>query len=249
MQNPWGFFDRELTKNTRDWKEVFDYGPQYGEVLVPRWPVGMPQFQQAVIRYYDECERISLDLLAAITENLFMPGDFLHHLFEPDHTSFVRINYYPECPDPESPEDVSTPATGHQGVNHHTDAGALTILLQDDQAGLEVYRKGRWHSVVPIAGALVVNIGDIIQVWSNDRYKAPLHRVRANTSNKRFSVPFFFNPKYSADYEPLPGAINEAGEAHYTTINWGEFRAARAAGDYADLGEEIQIGHYRLGDR
>lgn len=245
VQNPWGFFDQELTKNTRDWKEVFDYGPQYGDVLIPRWPDDMPSFKDEVLAYYSACESLAFRLLAAISENLAMPADFLNHLFEPEHTSFVRINYYPACPTPESPAGIATPAHGYQGINHHTDAGALTILLQDSQPGLEVLRQGEWHLIPPMENALVANIGDIVQVWSNDRYRAALHRVRANTEKERYSVPFFFNPAYSANYEPLPGAINEAGEAHYTSINWGQFRSARAAGDYADLGEEIQIEQFR----
>ncbi len=245
VQNPWGFFDHELTKNHLDWKEVFDYGPQYGDVLVPRWPEGMPGFRLSVMSYYRACEQIAFDLLGVICENLGTPADFLDHLFEPEHTSFVRLNYYPACPNPESPEGLATPSSGYQGVNHHTDSGVLTILLQDEQPGLEVLKDGAWHLVPPVPGALVVNVGDIVQVWSNDRYKAALHRVRANSENERYSVPFFLNPAYSASYEPLPGSVDASDMAHYRAINWGEFRAARVAGDYQDFGEEIQIEQYR----
>jgi isopenicillin N synthase-like dioxygenase len=243
-ENPWGFFDQELTKNTRDWKEVFDYGPQHGDVLKPQWP-DMPEFKESILDYFGACEGLAFKLLHAISANLSMPAHFLDHLFCPDHSSFVRINYYPSCPNPESPEGTETPSSGHMGVNHHTDAGAVTILLQDQQPGLEVFHDGEWHLVPPVEGALVINIGDIVQVWSNDRYFAALHRVRANSEAERFSVPFFFNPAYSANYEPLPGTVSCGDEAHYTTINWGKFRKLRVDGDYADLGSEIQISDYR----
>ena len=94
------------------------------------------------------------------------------------------------------------------------------------------------------AGALTINIGDIVQVWSNDRYRAPLHRVLANSSHPRYSAPFFLNPNYQAMYAPLPSAL-EGRAPLYHPINWGEFRAGRAAGDYADVGDEIQISDFR----
>ena len=83
-------------------------------------------------------------------------------------------------------------------------------------------------------------------MWSNDRYQAALHRVRASASNERYSAPFFFNPAYKTNYAPLPTTIDHSHPARYRSINWGEFRAARAAGDYSDLGEEVQISHYRV---
>jgi len=66
----------------------------------------------------------------------------------------------------------------------------------------------------------VINVGDMIQVWSNDRYKAPLHQVQAHATKERYSAPFFYNPAYKADVAPL-GVKKE--EALYDTINWGEF--------------------------
>jgi isopenicillin N synthase-like dioxygenase len=134
--------------------------------------------------------------------------------------------------------------TGYLGINHHTDAGALTLLLQDEQPGLEVFHDGAWKLVEPLPDALVVNIGDIVQVWSNDQYRAPLHRVLANADAERFSVPFFFNPAYSTVYAPLPSTVDTQRPPRYRPINWGEFRAHRAAGDYADAGEYHQISHY-----
>lgn len=233
--NPWGFYDRELTKNTRDRKEIYDYGPAGGGAIAPQWPASVPAFRPAVLAFYAACEVLAFRLLAAISANLGMPADYLARGFRPAHTSFLRLNYYPV-----------DRAAGGLGVNRHTDAGALTLLTQDDRPGLEVFRHGAWHLVEPRADALVVNIGDMVQVWSNDRYRAALHRVRASRGAERFSAPFFFNPAYGADYAPLPTTVDRAHPPRYRPINWGEFRALRAAGDYADCGEEVQISHYRL---
>jgi isopenicillin N synthase-like dioxygenase len=195
-----------------------------------------------------QCERLAFQLLAAISANLGMPADHLARGFLPSHTSFLRLNYYPVCGAPARPEGVEVPDHGHLGVNHHTDAGALTLLLQDDQPGLEVYRDGRWHLVEPRDDALVINIGDIVQVWSNDRYEAALHRVRASEDRERFSAPYFFNPAYETRYAPLAATLDRGEPAHYRSIQWGEFRKRRADGDYQDCGEEVQIHRYRTHD-
>jgi isopenicillin N synthase-like dioxygenase len=236
--NPWGYFDRELTKNRQDWKEIYDYGPADGERLRPRWPAGelRQRFEPTLLAYYDACKALAMRLLAAIATNLGVQPALLARGFDGTHTSFLRLNHYPPHPQHDG---------GPLGVGPHTDSGALTVLLQDDQPGLEVLRHGRWHMVQPLAGALVVNLGDIVQVWSNDRYVAALHRVITNPARDRCTMPFFLNPSYDTTYEPLPTTVSEHEPARYRRIGWREFRTLRAAGDYADLGEEIQISHYR----
>jgi len=242
--NTWGYFDQELTKNRRDWKEIFDFGPADGHALEPQWPRLLPRFEPVVRAYYAACERLAHTLLAAISSNLGMPAEYLRHSFGRGHTSFLRMNYYPVYPLSPAPESGQVHHRDQFGVHHHTDAGALTLLLQDDVPGLEVFRRDKWHLVEPRSDALVINIGDIVQVWSNDRYKASLHRVITNATRERFSIPFFLNPAHDAHYAPLPTTIDDAHPARYVPINWGNFRALRAAGDYADLGEEVQISHF-----
>jgi isopenicillin N synthase-like dioxygenase len=238
--NHWGYYDRELTKNQRDWKQVFDVGPSITEGPLagsePQWPDALPSLQPAIEQYQQYCERLANRLLAAIARTLNTPESTLIDAFKPRHSSFVRLNYYPICDDP----------SAQLGIHPHTDAGALTVLLQDEQPGLQVLRDGDWYTVQPRSDAFVINIGDIVQVWSNDRYRAPLHRVLANTDGPRYSAPYFHNPAEQYDYAPL-ASVCEHEKPRYQPINWGAFRAARAAGDYADHGEEIQIAHFRAG--
>src|SRR5690606_31910137 len=184
-------------------------------------------------------------LLGALAVNLGMPARHLRRYFQPEHTSFLRLNYYPSCPRPARPTDLSMAREGHLGVNHHTDAGALTLLLQDAQPGLEVFHDGAWRLVEPRADAIVVNIGDIVQVWSNDRYQAALHRGLVSADAERFSAPFFLNPAYSVEYQPLPSTVAPNRPPRYRPINWGAFRAKRAAGDYADHGRYVRISDYQ----
>lgn len=138
------------------------------------------------------------------------------------------------------------------GVSRHTDAGALTVLLQDQVRGLEVYTgskqdfaDGRWVSVPPVAGGLTINVGDMLQVWSNDVFKAAEHRVRASVGNNtRISVPFFYNPSYTALVAPKPSSTQPV--ARYRPIVWGDFRKERFLGDFSDRGREIQIEDFRI---
>jgi len=239
-ENPWGFFDRERTKNVVDLKQIYDFGPANGSRIRPQWPRHMPEFRNAIHGYYRHCENLAYRLLAAISTNLGMSPGYLSRGFGSEPTSFLRLNYYPVPLTP--PSSVG----GQLGVGQHTDAGALTLLLQDDQPGLEVFSDNEWHLVEPRSDALVVNIGDIVQVWSNDQYFAALHRVVASSEKSRFSIPFFLSPDYRTNYAPVPTMVSSDRPARYKEINWGEFRTRRADGDYADVGEEVQIEQYRI---
>ena len=199
-----------------------------------------------MLAFMDACRALGHRLLAGISVNLGVPADDLATTFLTRDTSFLRLNYYPVCDDPAPADAQTVPESDHLGVNRHTDAGVLTLVLQDEQPGLQVYRDGAWHLIEPRSDALVTNIGDIVQVWSNDRYRAPLHRVIVSSEVPRYSAPLFFNPASTVDYAPLPSLCDENNPARYRPINWGEFRASRAAGDYADYGEEIQISQFRV---
>ena len=240
LENPWGYYNKELTKNKPDWKEVFDFGidASYGEINSrSQWPAE-PAFKNLMLDWHKACRDASMKLLDAIFETLNQPANQTRIFFEPQDTSFLRLNYYPPCENPASDEQSDD---GYFGVSHHTDAGALTLLMQDNVPGLQFLLDGHWQTVKPVKGAICINLGDMLQVWSNDRYKAPLHRVLANAELARYSAPFFLNPAYETECVPL-----DSNQPHYKPINWGEFRYARASGDYADYGDEIQISQYRV---
>ncbi|MEZ5595509.1 MAG: 2-oxoglutarate and iron-dependent oxygenase domain-containing protein [Pseudomonadales bacterium] len=241
--NPWGYFDRELTKNVRDWKEIFDVGPAYG-AAVPQWPAAEPAFRAALQTYAEAIHTLSLRVLEVLLASLGESPASLVATFR-QHTSFLRLNYYPPCPEPAAANSATVPAHGRLGIGHHTDAGALTVLDQADVPGLQALRDGRWWLVPVREGAFTINLGDVVQVWSNDTYTAPVHRVLAQRDATRFSTAYFLNPPEDCIYAPLPGAMREH-PACYRGISWREFRARRAAGDYADYGQEVQISDYRI---
>ena len=246
-ENPWGFYNNELTKNQRDKKEVFDFtregvDPIYGQTN--RWPQNHPVFKSTMMDYQDSCTRLSLKLLEGFCQGLDLPADFMRQDFADNHTGFVRLNYYP-IEDPLAELSIDHQPEANLGIHHHTDAGALTVLLQDEVGGLQVYRGGYWYNIPTIEGAIVINTGDMMQVWSNDIYNAPIHRVLAMKSRERYSIPFFFNPAANCKVAPLPSVINDQNPAHYHDIEWGSYRGRRSDGDFADYGTEVQIAQYR----
>ena len=256
-ENPRGYYDRELTKNRRDQKEVFDFAavlhaelpddhPVNRAVIdgTNRWPSALPRFRATMLDYLAACERLALRLLGALSSGLGVDENALRPCFCPVHSGFARLNYYP-LDDPLEPAVAATlTSLGDMALHHHSDAGALTILLQDDVGGLQVGTGDGWVEVTPVEGALVINIGDMMQIWSNDRYHAAVHRVRPVRGRPRYSIPFFYNPAYTTDVAPLP--VAGAGSPRYRTLNWGQFRQTRADGDYADYGREIQIADFRI---
>lgn len=255
-ENTRGYYDRELTKNARDLKEVLDLA----QVRYPDLPDDHPSnvheidgqnqwpelegFRSTIVSYLVACNDVALWLLAAFCAGLGEHSHALQAEFGPGHTSFLRMNHYPLDDLLSDDEAAQVTELGDMALHHHSDAGALTLLLQDEVGGLQVAHDGGWLDVEPIPGAIVVNTGDMMQVWSNDRYKAALHRVLPRSNAERYSLPYFFNPTYETNYAPLPGSIAGGDRPHYDVINWGDFRQARADGDYADYGAEVQISDF-----
>lgn len=259
--NARGFFDDELTKQRRDWKEALDFGVPGtrdwstndeaddnqtldGWNQLPSDEV-LPGFRSTVTKYFDACAGLSdrIAKIMAMGLGQDIDCDMVEQLRE-KHTSYLRVNYYPPCT--ELADDGSKPL----GISPHKDAGFLTVLLQDDDChSLQVWKDETWITVKPVRGALTINTGDMAQVWSNGRYKAPLHRVLTNDSKERYSAPFFYNPSYKCLVKPLE--LEGEGEKTpiYHPVLWGYFRAVRFAGDLTDLGVEIQIEDFLLDNK
>jgi len=240
LDNPWGYFDRELTKNIRDRKEIFDIGPLRGSGSDPfagqtPWPPSDSDFSKCMTDWVERCEELSARLVRLVFIGLGEAEAMAEHAFSPASTSFLRLNRFPAGQGGEG-----------RGIHHHSDSGALTVLLVDDVPGLQVLHEGRWHDVIAEPGALLVNIGDMIEVWSNGLYRAPLHRVLAMEGRTRHSAPYFFNPSYSATVAPLLSVTARSGGARFRPISWAEFRRRRAEGDFGNYGTEVQISDYAI---
>ncbi|KAL0365443.1 UNVERIFIED_CONTAM: putative 2-oxoglutarate-dependent dioxygenase JRG21 [Sesamum angustifolium] len=249
--NPSGYYDTEHTKNVRDWKEVFDFTvgepvvmpashePDDRELkeVINQWPEYPSEMREVCEEYGAEMQKLGHKLLELIALSLGLARDRFNGFFK-DQTTFIRLNYYAPCPIP----DLAL------GVGRHKDGGALTILAQDDVGGLEVKRKtdGEWILVKPTPDAYIINVGDIIQVWSNDKYESVEHRVKVNSERERFSIPFFLNPAHYTMVEPLEELVNKQNPAKYNAYNWGKFFSTRKRSNYKKLDvENIQIHHFK----
>ncbi|XP_051133300.1 protein DMR6-LIKE OXYGENASE 2-like [Andrographis paniculata] len=249
--NPTGYYDTEHTKNVRDWKEVFDFTVQDPtvipaspdpaddelKVIANRWPEKPPAMRDICRDYGEDMQKLGFKLLELIALSLGLAKDRFNNFFD-EQTSFIRINHYPPCP-------ISDLALG---VGRHKDGGALTILAQDSVGGLQVRRKsdGEWILVKPNPNTYIINVGDIIQVWSNDKYESVEHRVRVNSEKERFSIPFFLNPAHYIMIEPVEELVNEQNPVKYDAYNWGKFFTSRIFGNYKKLKvDNLQIYHFK----
>ena len=179
-----------------DYKEIFDSGPHqevkeefrdlryYSKNL---WPDQLPFFEENINNYYDLCTDIGMNVLSFIEHSLNFSKNFFRDKFE-NQMSLLRCNYYPPR--------KSTLSNKNYGIAPHTDYGCLTILITDNNPGLEIKNPSNdWELVLPEEGEVVVNFGDMLELWSSKKIKATSHRVYGN-KNTRFSIPFFFNPQY-----------------------------------------------------
>jgi len=117
LGNPWGYYDKELTKNIRDWKEVYDVGPPDGAARTPQWPGEVAGFRPAIETWSKACETLAFRLLSALSMNLGLPGEHLAQWFGDRHTSFLRLNHYPVCPQPAAPPGLETTRPGTQAAS------------------------------------------------------------------------------------------------------------------------------------
>ncbi|XP_052141798.1 gibberellin 2-beta-dioxygenase 6-like [Oryza glaberrima] len=145
-----------------------------------------------------------------------------------DATCFLRLNRYPPCPFP--PDDAF-------GLVPHTDSDFLTVLCQDHVGGLQLMKGSRWVAVKPIPGALIVNIGDLFQAWSNNRYKSVEHRVMTNATTERYSVAYFLCPSYDS---PI-GTCREPSP--YKAFTFGEYRR-RVQEDVKKTGKKTGLSNF-----
>ncbi|EME18200.1 isopenicillin N synthase family dioxygenase [Rhodococcus triatomae] len=210
--------------------EASDFpGLDLPEVSYPHntWPVAAPSFREPVEEYFCRAQALSRTLMRAFTDALELEAGYFDTLV--DHSiEVLKMNNYAL---PESEIEMADDLTG---MGAHTDFGILTVLWADRVPGLQVLGgDGRWHDVQPAEGALLVNLGDALARWTNDRWRSTIHRVDPPVVDgrivRRRSAAFFFDGNHDAVIETLPGCV-AAGETGYPPITVAENIAAKLAG-------------------
>ncbi|MCZ2497850.1 isopenicillin N synthase family oxygenase [Xylophilus sp. Kf1] len=181
-----------------------------------QWPAALPGMADQCATYIACLQALALRLMQLMALSLALPEDFFDHTRDNPMLTLRMLRYPPH------PADADERTFG---AGAHTDWGAITILAQDRHGGLEVQMPdGAWRAAPPMAGCLVVNLGDMIPRWTNGRYHSNPHRVRnvASGGAPRHSIPFFYNPDYEARVAPVATCVPDGTEPLYPPCTVGE---------------------------
>jgi isopenicillin N synthase-like dioxygenase len=192
----------ERTRGRQDWREQIDIGaeqpmlarspdaPAWTRLQGPnQWPAALPELRPAVLSWQAAATRVLTRLLHAFALSLGQRDDVFEPLYRNDPHVLVKLIRYPG-------RDLTA---SDQGVGAHKDSGLLSLLLQDDQGGLQVETAQGWVDVAPRAGTLVVNIGEILELASDGYLRATLHRVITPPAGReRISAAFFLGARLDA---------------------------------------------------
>ncbi|SER40913.1 isopenicillin N synthase family dioxygenase [Actinokineospora terrae] len=232
----------EVTAGKTDWHECLDLQPKWGRdaasaatVRAPRdghplddpeqWPTALPEFRTVMMRSWDQLWGLSARIAAGMALSLGLDEHFFAQ-YEGAELSDLRMVHYPPFSreaHPHAPDGVSIDQT-ELGFGAHVDYGFLAVLQQDGVGGLEVRNaEGEWIAAPHIPGTFLVNIGLMMQRWTNDRYQATWHRVQIPGTSDRYSIPFFFEPRFDAVVEPLPQCVDADNPPRYEPCEFGPY--------------------------
>ncbi|KAK9186586.1 hypothetical protein WN944_017974 [Citrus x changshan-huyou] len=208
-----GFVVSELQK--LDWCDLImliTHPPNLRKMKL--WPTTVPGFKDAVEKYSEGAQKVAEELLADLSLLMGMDRDGLKKLHG-EMKQAMRMNYYPTCSRP----DLVL------GISPHSDGGTITLLLQGDDeiTALQIKNKDRWVPIKPIPNALVVNVGDAAEVFSNGVYRSIEHRALANTSRPRMSVATAMLPNDEAEIGPVESMVNDDRPRVYRNVKYVDF--------------------------
>jgi len=215
-----------------DLKESLNVGAQMEQNL---WPESLPDLKPTFTEYFQALAALAANLMRAFALSLDLPEEFFADKID-RHASFLRVINYP-------PPAIE-PLPGQLRAGAHSDYGSLTILRSENApGGLQVQtRGGEWIDVVAVPDSFVVNLGDMMMRWTNDRWVSTLHRVinpphEAWQRSRRQSLVFFHNPNPDAIITCLPSCCGPDRPVKYPPISAGEFlwmKANKAYGARSD---------------
>ena len=186
------------------------YGPNL-------WPSKLPALRQTVESYYAAMLEVSNALLRAFALALALPEAYFDDKFD-RAAGALRLLHYPPRP----------PGETRLGVGAHTDYETFTILAQDANPGLQVLNGGgRWIDIPPVAGTFVVNIGDLMARWTNDRFTSNIHRAANRTGRNRYSIPFFMGANVNTEIRCLESCTGPDDPPRYPPVLAGAHIEAR----------------------
>ncbi|XP_059643255.1 flavonol synthase/flavanone 3-hydroxylase-like [Cornus florida] len=203
------------------------------------FPKNPPQFREVLEEMFSHLAKTGEVVESIINRCLGLPPNFLREYNHDRSWDFMAaLNYFPAT------------ETEHTGVSEHEDGNCITFVLQDEVGGLEVRKDGEWIPVVPEVGTLVVNVADVIQVLSNQKFKSATHRVVRPKGSRRHSFAFFYNLQGDKWVEPLSRFTKEIGEPpKYRSFFYKEYQELRMRNKShppSKPEDVIHISHYAI---
>ncbi|KAK7359521.1 hypothetical protein VNO77_01482 [Canavalia gladiata] len=170
-------------------------------------------FRDDLETYSLELKNLAIQMVDLMAETLDVDSKEMRELFGEGAQS-MRMNYYPPCPQPELV----------MGLNPHSDAGGLTILLQANELeGLQIKKDGLWIPIKPLPNAFIINIGDMLEMMTNGIYRSIEHRATVNSDKERLSIATFYGPSRDRSFGPATSLITAKNPAVFKTIGVKEF--------------------------
>ncbi|GKV28159.1 hypothetical protein SLEP1_g37245 [Rubroshorea leprosula] len=188
------------------------------------WPQNPKSFREVLEEYTIKIKMVTEMVSKAIAKSLQLEENCFQNQLGEGAILNARFNYYSRC---QRPEVVL-------GLKPHADGSAYTIILQDDVEGLQVLKGEQWFTVPTISDALLVLMGDQMEIMSNGIFKSPVHRVLTNSERGRISIAMFYSPEKNKEIGPEEGLVNEERPRLFKKIT-----------DYADVHWE----YYQKGQR
>lgn len=184
------------------------------------WPDGVPGFRATVLAYYKAMDELVARLLPVYATALDLPADFFDGAFT-ESMSTLRLTHYP----------FMEYAERSYGVAPHTDSSFITLLAQNQVAGLQLLRRdGSWIDAPALDGTYVVNTGDMLHRWSNGRFLSTPHRASNNSGAERYAIPYFCHPDPDFAMECLPSCTSAANPPRFpvqTPVEYMEWHKSR----------------------
>ncbi|XP_062233473.1 protein SRG1-like [Phragmites australis] len=171
------------------------------------WPTQPPSFSDALREYTARCRAIANLVLTNMAKLVGLHDGYFVDMMDEEAATYARFNYYPRCP---KPDRVF-------GLKPHSDGSVITVVFVDDTvSGLQVQNDGGvWYDVPIVPNALLVNVGDAIEILSNGFFKSPVHRVVTNVERERVSVAMFYTLDPEKEIEPAPELVDEERPRRY----------------------------------
>jgi isopenicillin N synthase-like dioxygenase len=197
-----------------------------------QWPADLPGFRETTLEYMRTLEALSRRLVPLYAMALDLPADFFDACFAEPHM-ILRMSRYPVIDGEDEMVASLVP---------HTDSGFMTLLPPNRVPGLSIQLpNGRWIDAPGVDGAYVINGGDILHRWTNERFLSTPHRVRNVSGQVRYAIPFFCDPDHDTIIECLPTCRSADNPAKYPPIRFGDYALWFASKSYQHMANEAVL--------